>query len=84
MQYVYILQSKNDLGIYIGCTNNIKARLVLHNKKKVDSTKNRVPLILIHYEAYIDSRDAFKRERFLKTGWGRNFIRKNLSNFFNR
>jgi putative endonuclease len=84
MQYIYVLQSKQDNDLYIGCTNDIKNRLILHNNKKVESTRCRVPLKLVYYEAYIDSKDAFNRERFLKTGWGRNFIRKNLSNFFNR
>ncbi|MDB5204630.1 MAG: nuclease superfamily protein [Candidatus Taylorbacteria bacterium] len=84
MQYVYILQSKKDLDLYIGCTGDIKSRLILHNKKKVESTKSRTPLILIHYEAYLDPEDAFMREKYLKTQWGRKFINKNLSNFFNR
>ncbi len=35
MQYVYILQSKEDNDLYIGCTNDIKSRLILHNKKKL-------------------------------------------------
>jgi putative endonuclease len=84
MQYVYILQSTIDNALYIGCTNDIKSRLILHNNKKVGSTKNRVPFILIHYEAFLDAKDAFQREKYLKTRWGRTFIKKNLSNFFNR
>ncbi|MDB5204612.1 MAG: nuclease superfamily protein [Candidatus Taylorbacteria bacterium] len=84
MQYVYILQSKTDLNLYIGCTNDIKGRLILHNNKKVGSTKERAPFILIHYEAFLDPVDAYNREKYLKTRWGRNFIIKNLTNFFNR
>ncbi len=84
MQYVYILQSKKNLDLYIGCTEDIKSRLILHNKKKVGSTKDRTPFILVHYEAFLDTKDAFQREKYLKTRWGRTFIKKNLSNFFNR
>ncbi len=84
MQYVYVLQSKEDNDFYIGCTRNLKDRLRLHNAKKVASTKKRVPFVLIYYEAYIDSKDAYQREMFLKTGWGRNHLRKTLSNFLNR
>lgn len=84
MQYIYVLQSLKDNDLYIGCTKNLKDRLVLHNHKKVASTKKRVPLKLIYYEAYLDTRDAFQREMYLKTRWGRNFLHKNLCNFFNR
>ena len=84
MQYTYVLQSEKDKDLYIGCTKDLKKRLVLHNAKKVAATKKRTPLVLIHYEAYINSKDAYEREIYLKTQWGRNWIHKNLHNFFNR
>jgi putative endonuclease len=84
MQYVYVLQSKKDKDLYIGCTKNLKERLILHNAKKVASTKRRAPFFLIYYEAYIDAKDAYNRERYLKTQWGRTYLHKTLSNFFNR
>lgn len=40
MQCVYVLQSEIDGDFYIGCTQNMKKRLALHNAKKVASTKN--------------------------------------------
>ncbi|MAZ30230.1 excinuclease ABC subunit C [bacterium] len=82
MHYVYILQSESDGELYVGCTNDIQRRVEEHNTKKVQSTKNRTPLHLIHYEAFLDKYDAFERECFLKTGWGKRFIRRNLKNFF--
>lgn len=81
MQYVYILKSKRDENLYIGCTKDIKARLELHNSGKVESTKNRVPMEIIHYEAFLSKKDAFAREQYFKTGWGRNHLRKMLSNY---
>ena len=84
MQYVYVLQSKLDKDLYIGCTNDIKKRLVLHNAKKVNSTKKRTPLVLIYYEAFINPTDAFNREIFLKSGWGRNNLSKLLNNHLHR
>ncbi len=84
MQYVYVLQSKKDNDLYIGCTKDLKARLKLHNAKKVASTKKRSPFVLIYYEAYIDSKDAYEREIYMKTQWGRTYIKKILNNFFNR
>tara|TARA_B100000745_G_scaffold299771_1_gene251433 strand:+ start:1140 stop:1403 length:264 start_codon:yes stop_codon:yes gene_type:complete len=78
MQYVYILRSKKDGTLYTGCTHDVSERLKLHNAKRVASTTNRIPLELIYYEAYLHKDDAFRREKFLKTGWGRNYIKKTL------
>ena len=78
MHYVYILLSKKDDKLYIGYTNNLKERMEKHNAGKVQSTKNRTPFSLIYYEAYLDESDARTKEKFFKTGWGRNYINKNL------
>jgi len=69
--YTYILYSQKDKGFYIGFTNNLKNRLTLHAKGQVISTKNRLPIKLIHYEYFINRADAEARERFLKSGYGR-------------
>lgn len=82
MYYVYILQSKRDRKLYIGCTNNLRKRLEMHNSGKVFSTQYRRPFDLIYYEAYKNQDDAFKREKFFKTGWGRNYIKRILKNYF--
>jgi len=84
MHYVYILLSKRDNKLYIGYTNNLKNRLQKHNAGKVQATKFRIPLSLIYYEAYLDESDARNRERFLKTGWGRNYINRNLKGTLNK
>ncbi len=82
MQYVYILQSVKDQDLYTGCTKDLKERLKLHNAGKVSSTAKRAPFVLIYYEAYINSHDAFNREIYMKTQYGRNHLRKVLANFF--
>jgi len=83
MQYVYILNSEKDSFLYTGCTTDLKRRVALHNAKKVPATAKRTPLKLIHYEAFMHPKDAFERERYLKTQWGRNYLRKALRHFFN-
>ena len=80
MYYVYLLHSKKDQGLYIGYTTDIEARLKRHNNGEVVSTKNRLPLEIIYYEAYINERDARGREEFLKSGAGRRFLKKQLVN----
>ena len=64
--YVYVLQSKKDKSLYIGYTNNLKARCNEHNKGLCASTKNRKPFRIAAYEAYSSEVDARTREGRLK------------------
>ncbi len=80
---VYVLLSKKDKELYIGFTDNLKRRIIEHNKGNNESTKDRLPLELIYTECYQNEKDARKREKYLKTGWGRNYLRKTLSNYLN-
>jgi len=80
--YVYILFSLADNGLYIGFTENLKNRLTDHAKGRVSSTKLRIPFKLIHYEYFINSRDAKAREKFLKSGYGRKQLKQFLKNTF--
>jgi len=82
MQYVYVLQSNKDNELYLGCTKDLKERLKLHNAKKITSTKKHAPFALIYYEAYTNNKDAYNREKYMKTQYGRNYIKKVLNNFF--
>ncbi len=84
MHFVYILQSRKDQELYIGYTTDIRTRLAAHNAGETQSTKFRRPFDLIYYEAYVDKLDALGRERFLKSGSGHRFIRKQLKHFFDR
>ena len=81
MQYVYVLMSKKDNELYIGCTRDLKARVILHNAKKVSSTAKRTLFVLIYYEAYLNSTDVYNREKYMKSWNGKNFIKKVLANF---
>ncbi|MEK7580284.1 MAG: GIY-YIG nuclease family protein [Patescibacteria group bacterium] len=78
MYYVYILKSLKDSKLYVGYADNLKERFKKHQDGKVQSTKSRRFFKLIYYEACLAEKDARKREKFLKTGWGRNYIKKNL------
>ena len=79
--FVYILKSLNDGKLYIGYTNNLRRRIIEHNKQENLSTKSRTPFQLVYYEAHRNKIDAENREKFFKTGWGRQYIQKNLKNF---
>jgi len=79
--YVYVLQSLKDLSLYIGFTENLKARLQEHNSGKNVSTKYKIPFELIYFEGYRNKMDTLGREKFLKSGSGRRYIDKQLKNF---
>lgn len=67
---VYVLYSKKDHLLYVGCTGDIENRLKRHDEGQVAATMNRRPLTLIHSERFELKGDAFNRERFLKSLWG--------------
>ena len=74
MSCVYILRSKKDRKRYIGSTDNIDRRFEEHQRGKVASTKNRRPLAIIYTEEYRTRNEAEKRERFFKSGKGREWL----------
>jgi putative endonuclease len=74
MYYTYVLKSQKDDKLYIGWTDDIDGRLEAHNNGKVESTKNRVPFKVVYYEACLFRGKAIKREKQLKTGFGRKYL----------
>ena len=80
--YIYILLSSVDNKCYTGFTTNLKKRLNYHNNGLNKSTKHRSPLKIIYSEAYVNEKDARDREKFLKSGRGREVIKKQLKNTF--
>jgi len=78
MYYTYILKSDKDNDLYIGWTDNLKNRLSCHNSGKVNTTKNRIPLYLVYYEACLAREKAIKREKQLKTGFGRKYLQNRI------
>jgi len=81
MYYVYILKSLKDKKFYTGYTKNLKSRFELHEQGKVESTKERRPLILIYFEACLNQQDATHREKYLKTYHGKLFLRNRLKSY---
>jgi len=82
MFYVYVLHSQLDHGLYIGYSADLKRRFTEHEQGLSRSTAHRRPVELAYYEAYCCQADAEGRERFLKSGAGRNFLKKQLRHYF--
>ncbi|PIP18339.1 MAG: excinuclease ABC subunit C [Parcubacteria group bacterium CG23_combo_of_CG06-09_8_20_14_all_35_6] len=70
--------------MYRGVTNDLRRRIDEHRLGKVTATKNKRPLKLVHYEAYLLKSDATRREKYLKTTYGRRDIKRQLSSLFKR
>lgn len=80
--YIYVLFSFKDKKLYIGYSENLQNRISEHKKSGVRATKNRLPVVLIHYEAFTNKVDTKAREKFLKSGFGRSQFKKALQNRF--
>ncbi len=80
MHYVYVLKSLKDKNYYVGKTENLPERFKEHNSGKVNSTKMRRPLKLMYYEACNSVKDATHREIYLKTSWGKRYLKHRLKN----
>ena len=76
MYYVYGLKSKIAKHFYIGQTVNVESRFILHNNGKVKSTKNFTPWKLVFSEEYKTRLEAVRREKYLKSHAGRNWLKK--------
>ncbi len=77
MFYVYILRLNNN-QLYTGYTSDLKRRIAEHQTGQSEFTAKRLPVELIHYEAYKLESDARRREKFLKTTEGKELLRKQI------
>lgn len=79
--FTYVLQSIKDKKFYTGYTNNLTGRFEQHKRGLVESTKDRRPLRLIYFEGCLNQKDATHREKYLKTYFGKMFIRNRLKSY---
>jgi len=79
--YIYVLESQKDKFFYTGYTKDLKKRLIQHENGDVNSTKNRRPLKLIYFEGGLNQQDATHREKYLKSSWGKRYIKTRLKGY---
>ncbi|MEP6741070.1 MAG: GIY-YIG nuclease family protein [bacterium] len=79
--YVYVLRSVTDKFFYVGFTKNLRSRLAAHNKGLVPSTRRRMPLELVYWEGSLNQTDATVREKYLKSTWGKRYIKNRLRSY---
>jgi len=73
--FVYAIKCKDD-SFYIGHTEDLVRRWDEHLSGRVSWTKGRKPLELIHWEEYGSREEAVEREKHLKTGFGRKWLKR--------
>ena len=76
MYYVYVLRGPKQF--YTGSTNDLKRRFNEHSEGKSFSTRNKGPWKLVYYEAFAAEKDARVREKYLKTAWGKRYLKNRL------
>ena len=74
----YVIRSRSGGQTYTGSTSHFEARLKQHNSHESISTKNRGPWELLHREDFETRREAMARERYFKTGAGREALKRIL------
>ena len=82
--FVYVLISKLDGKFYTGFTSDLIKRLELHNLGRVYSTKRRIPFEVVYYEFCLNINDAIHREKYLKSTYGKRFLKNRLKSFLNK
>ncbi len=72
---VYAIESLKDGRIYVGFSMNLTRRLKEHNSGFVSSTKGYRPWRVFHTEDVEGREYARKKEKYLKSGFGKEFLK---------
>ncbi|MCX5921762.1 MAG: GIY-YIG nuclease family protein [Candidatus Dependentiae bacterium] len=79
MFYVYVLRSLAfPEQIYIGYTSDLRNRLLVHNDSRVPHTSKYIPWEFISFFAFKEKMKAINFEIYLKSGSGKEFLKKRL------
>ena len=79
MYHVYVIRSKSRKYLYIGLSNDLVRRFAQHQEGKSQTTRAYRPFELVYSERFISRLAARKREKYLKSGIGKEWVRRNFS-----
>lgn len=79
--YTYVIRSLKSGKWYVGATSDLRKRFSEHQANKSNYTKGKGPYEIIYYEASRNSLDCFAREKYLKSGMGRRYLKSRLKRF---
>ena len=74
----YVLCGSDGKYLYKGSCRNLCERLKSHRAGRASRTKNRRPLTLVHCEYFETYSEALTREKYFKTGTGRDWLKANI------
>lgn len=81
MFYVYVLRDTQSGMFYTGLASDLRKRLIEHLDGKSIYTKSRGPYELIYYETCMNHKHAVAREKYLKTGMGKRYLKNIIKRF---
>ena len=76
MIWIYALSSQLRNYIYVGMTSDLNRRIGEHNSGKEKTTKPYRPFTLIYQEQCENRQEGRKREKYWKSGVGKEKLRK--------
>lgn len=76
-----VFNTERDKNFYTVFSRDLRKRMQEHESGKVVSTKNRLPLKLVFWERCLHQTDATAREKYLKSSWGKRYIKNRLKNY---
>ncbi len=79
--FVYAIYSLKARRIYVGLSSDVENRVIQHNSGKTQSTKSYIPWKLFYFEKHKSRVEARKREIYLKSGSGKEFLKEILRQF---
>jgi putative endonuclease len=79
MYNTYIIYSLQHRKTYVGISEDIQRRIEEHNSKKSKYTSRYAPWVLVFYEEYSTREEARKREKYFKSGIGREWMKNNIN-----
>ncbi|MES2006946.1 MAG: GIY-YIG nuclease family protein [Patescibacteria group bacterium] len=75
MYWIYALKSTEKKFIYVGMTENLERRVNQHNAGRAPATQYYAPFTLLYSETAGSRQEARKREKYLKSGIGKEFLK---------
>ncbi len=78
MFYTYVLKSDINGHLYKGSTEDLDTRIVQHNAGLVNYTSKYLPWKLVYFEVFNSRSEAMAREKFFKSGKGRDWLKQKL------
>ena len=77
--YTYVLKCVDSDELYIGSTEDLERRIKQHKNGLGGFTTAKKRIDLIYFEACRSIAEARKREKQLKTGFGRAYLNRRLA-----